>query len=376
MGEGMASGQAGYIVIGDITGYTRFLSGSELDHARGILEDLFEVLTTRLTAPLVLSHIQGDAILAHAPKAQVANGGLVLDAVEALYIGFREKLALMEINTTCRCAACASISGLDLKFVVHFGEYVEHDLGGNRELSGSDVIVAHRLLKNDVTQETGIAAYALFTEAAISEMGLATVFDKAPRYHLDDPDLGVIETRALDMGPRWQRYSELSHVMVDPGTKLFIPEITRTIAASPDVVWHYYLDPTQRPRWFVGVVGLERESGGDGRLAPGSRDHCAHGGGKVSINTFVDVVPHHHVTYDLALPMQAYARITVLMEPHEAGTRLTVRVADAVAPGPLRTAWLRLVGRLFLAKGVAEDWRRSLDNLATLIASEGPTAGA
>lgn len=372
----MADHRRGYLVIADITGYTRFLTGSELEHAQGILEGLFDALTSRLTSPLRLSHIQGDAVLAHAPAEQVTDGGLVLDAVEGLYLGFRERLAHMERNTTCPCAACANMPELDLKLLAHFGEYVEHELGGHRELSGPDVILVHRLLKNSVTEETGIAAYALFTEAAIAEIDHDEAFGPAPRYQHADEELGAIETRVLDMAPRWQRHQDQTHVVVGPDTRLFIPEINQTIDATPDVVWHYLLDPAERPRWYVDVVKMDREGTESGRLASGARDHCAHGNGKVSINTFIDVVPHRHATYDIALPLDGYARMSMILEPRGFRTHLTIRIAEAVAPGPLRTGWLRFISKTFFAKKVAEDWRQSLQNLIALIAAEAPARDA
>ena len=38
------------------------------------------------------------------------------------------------------------------------------------ELLGSDVILVHRLLKNDVIESTGIEAYALFTQRCVDVM--------------------------------------------------------------------------------------------------------------------------------------------------------------------------------------------------------------
>src|ERR1700674_100569 len=158
--------EAGYLLIADITGYTRFLTGSELDHARGILEQLFSTLLDKLKSPFLLSNIQGDAILAHARAERVADGGHVLDIVENLYCGFAESLERMLVNTTCTCAACRNISNLDLKLVVHYGEYIEQDIADRKELSGPEVILIHRLMKNKITAATGIRAYAAFTEAA------------------------------------------------------------------------------------------------------------------------------------------------------------------------------------------------------------------
>ena len=96
----------GYLLIADITGYTRFLTGSELDHAQGILESLFEVILARLKSPLILSNIQGDAFLAFANDETVQSPGQILDSIEALYFGFRDRVAMMRENTACTCRAC------------------------------------------------------------------------------------------------------------------------------------------------------------------------------------------------------------------------------------------------------------------------------
>ena len=70
----------------------------------------------------------------------------------------------------CECAACRSLDGLELKFVVHHGEYVVQSVAGHPELFGPDVTVAHLLLKNPVAELIGRAAYALVTERAAAEL--------------------------------------------------------------------------------------------------------------------------------------------------------------------------------------------------------------
>jgi hypothetical protein len=45
-------------------------------------------------------------------------------------------------------------------------------MAGRDELIGSDVIVAHRLLKNHVVEQLGLTAYALITQAGIDAVGL------------------------------------------------------------------------------------------------------------------------------------------------------------------------------------------------------------
>ena len=75
-------------------------------------------------------------------------------------------------HSTCTCRACESIPILDLKFMVHHGEYAVQHIGGRRELAGSDVGLAHRLFKNHAKEKTGWRAYTLFTPAAMECMGL------------------------------------------------------------------------------------------------------------------------------------------------------------------------------------------------------------
>ena len=55
---------------------------------------------------------------------------------------------------------------------VHYGEYLVQKLGDREELLGADVIVPHRMLKNNVIEQTGIKSYALFSEAAAETLGL------------------------------------------------------------------------------------------------------------------------------------------------------------------------------------------------------------
>ena len=47
------------------------------------------------------------------------------------------------------------MQGLDVKFVGHHGEFVRQKMSGREELAGKDVILVHRLLKNDVGKTSG-----------------------------------------------------------------------------------------------------------------------------------------------------------------------------------------------------------------------------
>ena len=52
----------GYFILTDISGYTEFLTRSELDHAQDALQNLFDVQLAHIKHPFVISGFRGDAI--------------------------------------------------------------------------------------------------------------------------------------------------------------------------------------------------------------------------------------------------------------------------------------------------------------------------
>ncbi len=162
----------GYFLITDITGYTTFLTQSELDHAEHIIEALFESQLASIKPPLVVSNFQGDAILCYVPADALDSGRVMFDQVSDIYRAFADKMAEMLIDPPCSCNACSQISTLDLKIFLHYGEYLVKKMGEREEILGSDVILAHRMMKNDVKEKTGLDSYLLMTEAAFQEIGI------------------------------------------------------------------------------------------------------------------------------------------------------------------------------------------------------------
>src|SRR5687767_3285185 len=164
--------QSGYLVLADISGFTSYLAGVELDHAHEILSDLLEIIVNSFKPVLTLSKLEGDAVFAYAPENRVTRGETLLEILETTYVAFRNRLEAIRRRTTCECNACRSIPKLDLKFMAHYGSYILQSVAGRTEVIGSDVNLAHRLMKNQVSEATGWRAYALFSEAALTKMNV------------------------------------------------------------------------------------------------------------------------------------------------------------------------------------------------------------
>ncbi|HEX2626324.1 MAG TPA: DUF2652 domain-containing protein, partial [Candidatus Limnocylindrales bacterium] len=150
-------------LIADISGYTGYLADVELDHAQDILADLMGAVVTALRPSFRLAKLEGDAAFTFMATERV-DGSMLLDTIERCYFGFRRRRRDVRQATSCPCNACVRIPDLNLKFVVHHGLAIRQKVAGRQELLGSDVVVVHRLLKNEVVERLGIEAYALFSQ--------------------------------------------------------------------------------------------------------------------------------------------------------------------------------------------------------------------
>src|SRR3954447_21680580 len=169
-----AAPQPACFLIADISGYTRYLTGVELDHAQDILADLMGAVVSALRPTFRLAKLEGDAAFVYAPLERL-GGSPPLEVVARCYFGFRRRRRDVRQATSCECNACSRIPDLDLKFVVHHGLAITQKVAGRVELLGSDVVVVHRLLKNDVVEGLGIDAYALLSQACVDAGGLDPV---------------------------------------------------------------------------------------------------------------------------------------------------------------------------------------------------------
>ena len=361
----MSAPEHGYLLIADITGYTRFLKDSELEHARGILEQLFAALLHRLRSPFLLSNVQGDAILAYAGDSRVSDGKHVLDVVEGLYFAFAETLERMIQNTTCTCAACSNIRNLDLKLVVHHGAYIEQAIGGRKELGGPDVIIIHRLMKNSIVASTGIRAYAAFTEAAAAATGLAEYFAAATRHVEHTDEFGDVTLRVLDMQPAWEKHRSHRHAGIEAGDSQLFEEVAADLQMTPDRCWHYLTEPALRGKFVPNVVNFTRNGTDRGRPGVGVVDHCAHGDGTVLVFNIVEWRPHEQVSYRLGLPMGGSIPMTIALSPAPTGCHIVVRTGLPVGPNPIVQTLLRFICRRQAPK-IRAGWIDSFRKLADL----------
>ena len=319
--------QTGPLLLADISGYTSFMAGTELEHAHDIVAELLELIISRLTPMMSFSKLEGDAVFVYAPIERFTRGEGLLELIESTYVAFRDHRENIKLRTTCECNACRAVPTLDLKFLAHAGPYMLQSIAGNIELAGSEVNLVHRLLKNHVSEKTGWRAYALITQACIDALAIPAdgllAHDDETYEHL-----AAVPARLLDLHSRYDQIRALRHIVVTPQAADLVLECE--CQAPPAVVWEYLNDPARRELWMADrhITGTLRPGG---RMAIGARNHCAHG--KEEINEpILDWRPFEYFTFITCFtPDKEGLRQTFTLEPTNGGASTRVRMTALMA---------------------------------------------
>lgn len=299
----MVTPSNGYFVIADVSGYTQFLARNEFEHAQGILQEVTDLVISKLTAPLQFVELEGDAVFVFAPDAAVADAERLLDIMETCYAAFRMRVDQMKLNTTCTCSACRALPSLDLKFVGHRGQYVRQRTPTGTQLVGPGVTIAHLLLKNRVIASTGVQAYAFVSDdflASSSNNRLTSAEDLSLRSdggavrHVEDVNqFGQIEGWVFDLARCVDRHRQ--HLRNEVAEQPIDMEFITPLEVPASFAWGYVTQPSERLRWQVDVRSAYNIPSENGRTEVGWVGHCDHGSYTMQ-HRIVDWKPFHYVT--------------------------------------------------------------------------------
>jgi uncharacterized protein YndB with AHSA1/START domain len=314
------------LVIADISGYTGFLAGAELDHAQDILADLMSTVVSAFRPTFRLAKLEGDAAFVFA-MTEAVDGPLLQDTIERCYFAFRRRLRDVGQASSCECNACVLVPKLDLKVVAHHGLVVRQRVATSAELVGSDVLVVHRLLKNHVEDSTGFAAYALYSAACVAAMDLRAPAAAGLVEHREVFEgVGEVVGWVRDLQAAWAEELRRARLVVEPKDAARTYDVT--IEALPATVWEWVTSPARRPLWQQGVEAVLQQGGPSGRRGTGTVNHCIHGKDMV-VEEVLDWQPDDHVTYRSLLPIAGVPKFVnsfVFEDLGDGRTRLEVRL--------------------------------------------------
>lgn len=334
-----ATTQHGYLLLADISGYTSFVAGTELDHSHEILSDLLETICAQVETLLTIHKLEGDAVFAYAPETIISRGETMLELIESTYMVFRDRQTDIKRATTCTCRACQNIPSLDLKFIVHHGDYILQQVRGIREMVGSDVNLVHRLSKNHITEVTGWRAYLMITEPCLAHLDIK--LDGTHEQLESYEHLGEIKTINVDMHRRYAELKEARRVVINEQDADL--DFAVDFPTPPPVTWEWLQDPNRRNLWS-GDVHWYSGDRPKGRAGSGASNHCAHGK-TVSTEVTLDWRPFEYSTVESYENGRKRFSETLRLEPlPEGGTHVrSLARIHVPLPRPLRRILARAI---------------------------------
>ena len=279
----------GLLVMADISGYTKFVAGTEADHSREILAELMDGIAKSFGGKLSIDQVEGDALACTTERTDVE----VVDWLRETFRLFHGRLRDIRTATTCPCRACATVQDLGLKFIVHRGEFSRYEVAGRVQLHGNDVNVVHRLLKNTVPLREYLLATALASAPWPGSVRGALI--SAPQRY----DVGEIDAAYLDLRPVRDAVWSAERPKVDPASAKV--RGSARYPGTPEQVFRFFTDPSLRQIW-MGVPRVDFVAGARGSLV-GAEYHCVHGENMKTVFKVIDVSAPHELTLQIDLPL-------------------------------------------------------------------------
>ncbi|NNC93944.1 MAG: DUF2652 domain-containing protein [Chitinophagales bacterium] len=196
--------QSTLLFIPDISGFTKFVQSTEIEHSQHIVQELLELLIDSNRLDLVVNEIEGDAIFFF-KEGTLPGLREIEEQAELMFIKFHEHLLQYQRDRICDCGACSTAHELSLKIIVHVGEVQKMQIKDKTKLFGPEVIVLHALLKNSISEDQ----YLLATEGIFDNNEIDN-FDGWMKASDSYPEFGEINYRYKSLK------EQLDHVKLKP----------------------------------------------------------------------------------------------------------------------------------------------------------------
>lgn len=243
------------LFLPDISGFTKFVQTTEVEHSQHVISELLEVLIEANTEELQLAEIEGDALFFF-KEEEIPSLEKLLAQIETMFTAFYSHLKLLERNRVCPCNACSTAPNLQLKIVAHSGELQFINVQNKRKPFGAQVIEVHRLMKNSVDSDN----YVLLSEALINDIELSVNYrSKLYRFQpgeneYDDKKIkylySVINNKELKIKP----FAQAKRIKIDRDPSIYFHKKYPVSAAQ---LLEYITNYKYRHQWVEGVDKFE-----------------------------------------------------------------------------------------------------------------------
>lgn len=148
------------ICIPDISGFTEFMSETDFELSSKIIPALLNQIIYTNKIGLKVSEIEGDAVLFF-KTGEMPSLEKLIEQCRIFYTEFYKELDILRERHKENKDASTIPKILGLKIILHYGKEIALTKVGTRiKLFGEDLIIAHKLLKNEIK----LNEYLLLTE--------------------------------------------------------------------------------------------------------------------------------------------------------------------------------------------------------------------
>ena len=274
--------QKGLLYIPDISGFTKFINDTEIEHSQHIIKELLEVIIEANIINLQVSEIEGDAVLFYRfGKPPTAFD--IAEQSKKMFIEFHKYLQIIERDRVCHCGACSTAGGLTLKILVHYGDMGLSDIKGHKQLIGKGVIIAHRLMKNDIVGNE----YLLMTEHYFSKLQMGEPesqfnWDKVHKAKANYEHLGDILYHYI-MLSELHNFIPAIEPVSQPETFPDPIKVETQIGTPMSFIYSIIINFDKRLIWTNGLRKIEFDKESIHRI--GTKHICDLPGGKIKLET-------------------------------------------------------------------------------------------
>jgi hypothetical protein len=338
----------------DISGFTNFVTSTDIEHSRHIISELLEILIDSNIIGLKLVEIEGDALFMYTTENPSLDK--IVEQSKKMLNNFHSHLTLYQTRRICNCGACSSVTNLKIKFVVHYGELSFIRVKDIVKPYGSDVIMTHRFLKNNIPSKQ----YLLLSKETIDfykdQLSKDSLFEEKEEIF----DFGKSYYFFLKFENPSEEPIELKKAtLAKPKGK---PQITLevNIPSKINYVYRYVSDLKLRTTWNKLVKRLEFDKYRVNRI--GTKHDCIVGLNRMKFETLGindlenDTLVYGEKTNDAPF-LKSNIHYIYLSKISENSTNLKLEVF-------LRFSFFGKVMQNMIINNISKLWIESLDNLS------------
>ena len=161
------------ICIPDISGFTKFMSDVDIELAAKVIPSLLNNIIYSNELDFKVSEIEGDAVLFYR-TGKLPTFEDLINQMRLFYTEFYKQIDTLDERFSHKIKDDDIPEILGLKIVLHFGKAIGAvPIGKRIKLMGEDVIIAHRLLKNNIP----INEYLLLSDTLLDEYKDKNIYD-------------------------------------------------------------------------------------------------------------------------------------------------------------------------------------------------------